>query len=477
MGNRVLTKYLIAICFCLFARQLNAQDCGCIDNFNHMVSKVEKNYAGYADKVTQVNHSLFVHYTDSLGRIAARTDERNCVTVLRSWIKFFNDRHMTLAIKGDNPGDSIRIRALFANAETQPISRDQLMRYLDGQKDKLDSLEGIWQNEDDAYQIAFIRDRQKKGQEFVGIILRADSVFWLPGQVKARVSKHGRTYRMRYFYNKYHDTITPILALARHTLNAGVAGIWRKVYPGDNGGEVSRGHYYDPLFRTLDNQTCLLVMPSFSLLAKPLIDSLIEQNRTVISQIKHLIVDLRNNTGGSVLCFQKLLPYLYTNPIITKGQSVMATDDNIKDLYSITDYPNISDSMETIFKNELKELQANRGGMYKLWKDDTLTMPTVLPYPKTISFIVNESSASAAEILLLKAKQSTKVTLYGRHSMGAIDYLDVASTPMPCQLYTLRYATSRTNRLPEEPLDNKGIEPDVEIPDNVVDWVEFVRTK
>ncbi|TWI81061.1 peptidase S41-like protein [Chitinophaga japonensis] len=467
------------LCFCCLCASAVAQQCSCIDNFRHMVAKVERNYAGFMDKVTASNRPEFIRYTDSLEQVAAKTGEEKCLFVLRKWIRFFRDRHMTLVLNGDSADNNIRIRRIFSASEKINVSHTAFMQYLEQNKQELDSLEGIWEDDRGIYRMAFMRDRKKKGQEFIGFILQADSVFWLPGQVKARIRKHNRTYRMLYFYNKNHNDLQPTLALDRHTFNAGIGGVWYKVYPREEDSMAHRKprHYYDPSFSTLDSQTCMLALPSFSLAAKPLIDSLVEHHFEVIKKSRHFIIDLRNNTGGSVLCFQKLLPFLYTRPIITKGQSVMATEDNINDLYTITDYPNISDSMRNLFKKELAELRAHKGAMYNLWKDDTLVLAGMLPYPQKISFIINENCASAAEIILLKARQSSKVKIFGKHSMGAIDYLDIATTKMPCNLYSLRYATSRTNRLPKEPLDNKGIQPDVEIPDNVVDWVEFVRTK
>ena len=101
----------------------------------------------------------------------------------------------------------------------------------------------------------------------------------------------------------------------------------------------------------------------------------------------------------------------------------------------------------------------------------------MLTYPKTVSVIINEYCASSTELFLLQAKQSSKVVIFGKHSAGAVDYSDAVTMKMPCELFSLRYSTSRTNRLPAEPLDNIGIRPDVAIPDNIVNWVEFVQLK
>lgn len=469
-------KFSMLLCLCFFWAAANAQDCSCTGNFRYMIEKVKQNYVGYADKVTPHNRRAFVRYTDSLHQVASATGEYECLFVQRAWLRFFNDRHMMMSVNRNADNKHI-IRAIFAAAEKVSMSEDDFKSYLSDNKAALDSLEGIWEDEYSSYRIAFMRDRSKPGTEFIGFILQADSMFWMPGQVKTRVQKQHNTYKVLYFYNRDHDALKPTLALNKHLFNAGICGVWHKVYPANEAtvtGAANRRH--DPSFKVLDSKTCLLVLPSFGMQAKPIIDSLVTTNTDVIKRSRHLIIDLRNNTGGSVLCFEKLLPILYTRPYITEGASVLATEDNIRDYYAVTDYPNVSDSMKAVFEREAKELKAHQGTLYNLWKPDTLAFNEVWPDPQRVSVIINENCASSAELFLLKARQSSKVKIYGQHSAGAVDYSDATTTKMPCGLYSLRYPTSRTNRLPKEPLDNIGIQPHVKIPANVVDWIEFVRT-
>ncbi|WP_406825607.1 S41 family peptidase [Pedobacter sp. KACC 23697] len=103
-------------------------------------------------------------------------------------------------------------------------------------------------------------------------------------------------------------------------------------------------------------------------------------------------------------------------------------------------------------------------------------MPKVLSYPKYVSLIVNKSTASAAELFILQAKQSAKVKIYGTKSSGAIDYLEVVRAELPCGFYRLGYPACKSLRLPGQPLDNIGIKPDIEIPLKISDWIDFVRT-
>jgi len=79
---------------------------------------------------------------------------------------------------------------------------------------------------------------------------------------------------------------------------------------------------------------------------------------------------------------------------------------------------------------------------------------------------------SSCEEFILAARQSHKVILMGENTGGALDYANVHYLQMPRKGWWFQYATSRTNRLPDFPIDNIGIEPNVNIPVEK-NWVEF----
>ncbi|WP_343689881.1 S41 family peptidase [Chitinophaga sp.] len=229
-----------------------------------------------------------------------------------------------------------------------------------------------------------------------------------------------------------------------------------------------------PSFKIINDQTCLLTIPSARLEYKGMIDSLLVLHKTVLLKTPHLIIDVRENRGGSTLCFDNLIPYLYTQPIISEGAMVLATEENIRNLYEVTDYPNVSDSMKAVFKKEAAALRAHLGSEYQLWNNDTTRMEQVLPYPQKVSLIINQYVGSSTEMFVLKARQSKKVQLFGTHTAGVVDYSDVVPYSMPCTLFAFGVPSSRTLRMPAVVIDNIGIAPNVEIPANTTDWVQYV---
>ncbi|MBV7529434.1 S41 family peptidase [Chitinophaga sp. sic0106] len=469
-------KHYVTLFLLLTCHALQGQDCNCGNDFRFMVQKVQHNYAGYDDKVTPSNQQRFAELTDSLRQVADQSDTYQCLGVMRTWLRFFRDLHMNVFIKEDTSNYDI-IRRAFRQAETIAESPEAFTAYLARNVPALDTLEGIWEDETKTYRIGIKKGQQEDSSLFSGFILRADSIFWLPGQIKMKLRKTGGNYQIIAFYTRDHSLIIPPVTITGTTIDMGIYGIWHKVIQGDNGAAytaISAARQREPSFRVLDRDNCVLTMPSFGLAYKPMIDSLIKQNAPILATTRRLIIDLRNNSGGSVLCFENILPYLYTRPVITIGGRVRATAENIRDYYSITDYPNIGDSMKAVFRHELATLQLHVGEYFDLWPDDTLTLPGIRKYPASVAIIINGNCASSAEMFLLKAKQSSKVKLYGAHTMGAVDYTDVLATPMPCSIFVLRYPTSSSNRLPDYPLDNFGIVPDVLIGEDIPDWVEEV---
>lgn len=469
-------RYILLFYLCLLQLQVAAQHCACADNFRYMVEKMEKNYVGFNDKVTAQSRNAYRILTDSLLRQAGTADMRTCLSLMSGWLSFFKDGHVSVFVNEDSSNYQL-IREMYSNTERVPLSRREFSAYLDKNAGKLDSLEGIWEDETGAYQLGIIHVPGAASAELLAFVLKADSLYWLPGQVKAKFSKEQGRYRIAAYYNRTHAYSTPQLSVKnKYVFNIAGYGNWYRKYPAGPAMEQQKlANDRHPCFRIIDSTTCLLAIPSARLDYKGQIDSLLKANETLIKRTPHFIIDLRDNGGGSVLCFEKLLPLIYTRPFISEGASVLATPDNIRDYYAITDYPNISDSMKNVFKKEAEVLWAHEGQLYNLWPNDTLKFDTVFPFPGKVSVLINGNCASSTELFLLKARQSDKVTIYGQHTLGAVDYADAATSRLPCGFFRLRYATSRSNRLPKEHIDNIGLQPDVLIPEQVKDWVQYVR--
>lgn len=229
------------------------------------------------------------------------------------------------------------------------------------------------------------------------------------------------------------------------------------------------GRFY---FRNLDAETNLIRIASFNHLYKKVIDSIIKANYSVITSTKYLLIDLRGNGGGSDVSYEELMPFIYTNPIHVVGMDKLSTPDNIAKYETILKDDNYPQSTREYAKKIIERLKANPG-KFLAGDDDTFRLKAILPFPALVGVLVDKKCGSTTEQFLLAAKQSKKVVMFGENSAGVLDYANMHFLNFPCYEWRLGYATSRSRRLPEQPVDNIGISPDIHLESYEKDWVSY----
>jgi hypothetical protein len=226
--------------------------------------------------------------------------------------------------------------------------------------------------------------------------------------------------------------------------------------------EKNDGH---PSIESLSQNTLLIRLPSFEWSEKKAIDSLVKLHKNEFSTMKNWIIDLRGNSGGTDYSFDFLMPYLYTNPLIMKPDEYWSSPGNIEIYKENLKEVGLSVQAKELMTKLIRLMQDKPGEFVTLSEKETLTyqLDTVLEYPKNIGFLIDRYSASSSESLLLYAKQSKKVKLFGENSQGVLDYANTQFFNIPCKDINLVIPTSRSKRLPADPIDNIGISPDFKI--------------
>ncbi|RYE50207.1 MAG: hypothetical protein EOP48_20175 [Sphingobacteriales bacterium] len=417
---RLLLIVLIAISFTSNAQGVNEID--------YLAEKIRKDYPGFLEKTSHIDFDKFVRET-------GRRYANDTFKAMAKIVDFFADRHLDI-LKSKGPVNS---------EECDRALKDAILYFKKSRR--LKKLEGFWISEY-AQCILAIRQTSEHSLNYSACVIESrDSSKLRPGQL---------------FYNFEHEKDNRFFTLATNSrssatfyihsefrndsvMTAGPYNKWKKInyfpqclktYPQKS--DITTGAW-------LDEQTYLITIPASSASNGAVLDSIIAVNPKITQSLEHLIVDIRSNSGGKTAAYASLMPLLYTNPILTVNGSIYCSEDyiikNEKDRRDYILTGNIDSAYLSKWNDWISRMQDNVG-KFITTPQDTLVLDSVLTYPKRVSILVNYGCQSAAEIFLLESLQSKKVTLFGEHTAGAIDFLNFYPQNTPSGQYKIYIATT-----------------------------------
>ncbi|WP_162903050.1 S41 family peptidase [Taibaiella koreensis] len=461
------TKLIIALCLLAFSK-VRAQDCICEDNMVALIKDIESNYVGLDDKVKADNLDLYSKLKKELKAKSKKSKDYNCYLLLKRYIQFFDDPHMSIGIYKSEKADVDLINKMFKDIKVLPINEDELKIYFTS--GKLDNVEGIWENPSLKYRVAIFKDKEKNGS-FTGVTFGSDGIYWKNHQLKMEITKKEGLYTVGYFRNDHLPEYRSLRFELGNMIIAGF-GTWKRILPSNNVSDIIN----QPVrFSRISDSTCLLSISNFLVGNKSAIDSVVGANMGTISKSKYFLIDLRNNGGGHTVSADTLLPIISSGPIRRDGMYVKASPDNIKMYEKVMLTPGFSEEEKTYFLGLIEKMKKNVGKLIKTSEPDTISIGSDYPYPQKVGILINDGTMSAAEMFLIWARQSNKVTIFGTHSRGALDYAeigDVRELPCPYLKYTCPMGTTEHKFYPF--IDNVGIKPDIEIGEEIGDWPSYM---
>jgi hypothetical protein len=444
-------------------------------DFDFVTSKIRLNYAGWDTKVTPATRPALVALTARLRARAASASEAEMKALLDEWLAFFNDRHTRLTPVAATAGPA------GATAAYPAIAADEtaLRATLEGLGTSRAPIEGIWTIDGSLYRLAIVRTGAAPDR-FHAIVLSTTSPTWKPGQIKAEFTRRADGRFDTIFRPGDHGDrpMSASLVADGEALELPDWDNWEREWPAV-ADKARLKRMLPPSELTLErlsSDALLLRIPDFNdARAKPLRD-LVDAHRKDLETTANLVIDLRGNDGGSDFVYDPLIPYLYTRPIVTIGMEMRASADNIALRHAVAQELK-SNSPETAADIERQNAAMRRRlGQYVPQDDKPFSidrLDRVAPYPKRVAVLIDGAGSTGEQFLLL-ARQSRKTTLFGQaNSAGVLDFANVVSMPTPSGRYRLQWATSRSLRLPGDPVDAGGIAPDIRIPADVTDPVMF----
>lgn len=458
-----------------------AQRCDCKDNFEWVKQTFEKNDAGFDYAIAQKGEEAYKQHNQIFNKAVKRISTPDqCYQTIYEWLTFFRTGHIGIqAITEEqeqqgNRVDTNKIINRYTNWEKLDMKVTEFKQYLSS--NKVQGYEGIWRH--GVYEIGI----KKIGDEYIGFIIEADGIYWTEGQIKLKIyNDNSSVYYMRDHSPKDFDSIA---FLGNNFLEMGFISLKREFPISDKDESIER--YFkaidakDPYLDKIEENTLLLRIPRFWHSEKAKIDSIIDKNRKLILQTPNLIIDLRDNGGGSDESFEELIPIIYTNPIRQIGVKMLSTQLNNQRMLDIIEdetYALTEEDKASVI--ELYDKLSSQIGEFVMLGDNSvevITLDTVYEYPKNIAILINENNASTTEQFLLAAKQSKKVKLFGRTTAGILDISNMYFVQSPCQEFELGYSLSKSMRIPEMTIDGRGIQPDYYIDEGIskYGWIDHI---
>ncbi len=455
---------------------LTAQtDCDCPATFAWVKKTFEENDAGFAYAVDRKGQQAYEATTKKTQAAVDTVSEANgCTQAIYGWLTWFRPGHVSISqVQQQNtqedapPATAEEIRSRYANWKRVDVPVSEFEASLESD----DPYEGIWVTGD--YRIGI----KKMDDRYVGAILRADSLYWMPGQIKLEFDLDTMlTYYMQDHSPRYVHAPTPV---GTNYLVADWVTLQRETPRGEDDPMLDlylrASETEVPLFERIDDRTVYLRIPSFDQHKKVEIDSVIAAHREEILRTETLILDIHSGTGGSDQSFAELLPILYTNPIYTTNTEFYSTPANNQRMLDFADDPTaygIDEETTAWALRGYDTLSQHLGEFVNLdgGRQDTLTFDTIHPYPARVAILIDGGNGSTDEEFLLAAKQSQKVKLFGQSTFGVLDISNMYFVPSPCGDYQLGYSLTRSLRIPDFTIDGVGIQPDFFIDRAVPKW-------
>jgi hypothetical protein len=225
-----------------------------------------------------------------------------------------------------------------------------------------------------------------------------------------------------------------------------------------------------PTIRALSGRTILLTLPTFADDYRQPLNTLMTRRRQELITHTNWIIDVRGNDGGDDGTYQALLPWLLADEREDIGAEWLATPANIEGerqfcaLYAPGDK-----DCEEMSAEAVSRMERVAPGSYVQQEDGPVIQylqPEKLAFrrPTRVVVLMDKRCASSCEEFLLTVRQSFAVKLIGQPSRGSLDYSNLRPHGLPSGERVLRYAISRSERLPDLSVDIAGVEPDIYLP-------------
>jgi hypothetical protein len=428
---------------------IKAQNCDCLTEFDFIKSYYETNSPAYHSKTSQQIKDYKKKVAAIKDKILKKKPDAECIFYLQQYVRLLKDHHSNVEqvkfnLKSVDETDSIAVSGIlnsevYKKQKTITLSNEVLERI----KTSKDPIEGIYHDSKNDFKIAIVKN-DNSVKDYKGIVLETTSGLWKWGFVKMELTKIMDNFFNITMYSKSFQKVCGSSVIRNGNIyNFG----WSK----EN--SKAESEFKTPFeFRVLNDSVNYIRLSSFDGKLYSSIDSFYNANKNNIISKKFLLIDLRNNGGGSEQCYNGLLPYIYSKPIQETTVEIYATPENKKrylDRIVEMKYDSVNYSADQINSTNYvlqRMMTSGKSGFigYKNEPSGPFVINDAPKYPAKVIVLQNAITASSAEGFIIKCLQSNKVITMGENTGGYAGYGNVFESKTASGCYkiintTLRY--------------------------------------
>ncbi len=464
---KTVLSIILCICFTLIAcsngnSKLNAQTqkepCDCVKSYGELVEKLESNYIGLALIRNNKKYQEYKALKTEFAAEAKLQTASSCTRFLMEFLSFFEDGHLYAIEFPRYKKEILDDQQLFLSKNKKTLKEiDELLL------DTSDVLVGKWSDGESVFAVV------KNDTVFDGYLIKSNRENTEIGSLKIRLSKTQKGFEGSYYPYDFNTKYVRANLYKENSILKLIMGGSRKWFRAKD--EKIAASIREPKVSRINNIHTVITISSFGMNPKDFKKFLADNEKT-IKNTKHLIIDIRGNTGGNTIYFP-LIQYFATQTLTSRQGYVLASPDNRAYFEKFIGF-GFSKVYSPLLKRMAKNGEIVDGPIYRDRK-----FKKVKNDIDQVSILTDNGSQSAAESFILHAKgASNKVKTFGTPTGGVIDYTSTNSLLLEhsgSQNIVFGYPTGTLHKdILKNGFNKTGIAPDIPQPANTEDLIQFV---
>jgi hypothetical protein len=384
-------KTIFTVLILILSLNINAQNCKCENELKFVIDYYEENLPGFNDNVNSNNLNTYNRFKKELLKQTKSycNKEMDCFKILLRYVEFFKDNHSSIYQSRLNIDDSKKEDVeKFINSNI--FKEREIIDLKNLPHNKSEKIENVYETDDGVYKVAIVKS-VNDFRDYAGIIVESKTPLWKKGQVKFELKVVGNnTYDMLLFMKNHSLKYYKNVKLNDGILNDNWFNVSLK-----NNKSYNLISERQLIFKEIDKETNYMYIPTFSGDWFAKINEFFKKNNKLIESKPYLIIDVRNNGGGSDACVEPLLKYIYTKPFYGDNVDVYSTKENIRK--SIEWYEeNKSDTInfdKKFFKEITEEIESMKSVPNKTFitrsKGELIKLDSILKNPRKVAIIID----------------------------------------------------------------------------------------